>query len=107
MNNIGNYKNKLYATSNFVELLFRNDTDNFKKEKEIKEKEKFIEKHKQKYFSFYLDKMNNNLKRRNLEPIFRIKFKSNGQKEESNISKNIHKKENSDINDDELLFNHS
>ena len=52
--------------------------------------------------------MNNNLKRRNLEPIFRIKFKSNGQKEESNISKNIHKKENdSDINDDILLFNHS
>ncbi len=87
VNNIGNYKNKLYATSNFVELLFRNDMDNFENETEIKEKENFIEKHKEKYFSFYLDKMNKHLKRRNLEPIFKIKFKPDEQKEEVNILK--------------------
>ena len=96
VNNIGNYKNKLYATSNFVELLFRNDTDNFKKETEIKEKEKFIEKHKQKYFSFYLDKMNQNLKRRNLEPIFKIKFKPDEKKEETIILK-LNSNQNNDI----------
>ena len=87
VNNIGNYKNKLYATSNFVELLFRNDMDNFENETEIKEKENFIAKHKEKYFSFYLNKMNKNLKRRNLEPIFKIKFKPDEQKEEVNILK--------------------
>ena len=87
INNIGNYKNKLYATSNFVELLFRNDMDNFENETEIKEKENFIAKHKEKYFSFYLDKMNKHLKRRNLEPIFKIKFKPDEQKEEVNILK--------------------
>ena len=96
VNNIGNYKNKLYATSNFVELLFRNETDNYKKEIEIKEKEKFIEKHKQKYFSFYLDKMNQNLKRRNLEPIFKIKFKTDDKKEETNFLK-FKSNENNDI----------
>ena len=87
INNIGNYKNKLYATSNFVELLFRNDMDNFENETEIKEKENFIAKHKEKYFSFYLNKMNKHLKRRNLEPIFKIKFKPDEQKEEVNILK--------------------
>ena len=87
VNNIGNYKNKLYATSNFVELLFRNDMDNLENETEIKEKENFIAKHKEKYFSFYLDKMNKHLKRRNLEPIFKIKFKPDEQKEEVNILK--------------------
>ena len=87
VNNIGNYKSKLYATSNFVELLFRNDMDNFENETEIKEKENFIAKHKEKYFSFYLDKMNKHLKRRNLEPIFKIKFKPDEQKEEVNILK--------------------
>ena len=87
VNNIGNYKSKLYATSNFVELLFRNDMDNFENETEIKEKENFIAKHKEKYFSFYLDKMNKHLKRRNLEPIFKIKFKPDEQKEEINILK--------------------
>ena len=87
VNNIGNYKNKLYATSNFVELLFRSDMNNFENETEIKEKENFIAKHKEKYFSFYLNKMNKHLKRRNLEPIFKIKFKPDEQKEEVNILK--------------------
>ena len=99
MNNIARYKNKLYATSNFVEILFRNGEENLKSENEIKEKENFIGNHKKKYFSFYLEKMNNHLKRRNLEPIFKIKFKSNEQKEESNLF-DIKSKENGlNIND--------
>ena len=99
MNNIARYKNKLYATSNFVEILFRNGEENLKSENEIKEKENFIANHKKKYFSFYLEKMNNHLKRRNLEPIFKIKFKSNEQKEESNLF-DIKSKENGiNIND--------
>ena len=61
--------------------------DNFENETEIKEKENFIAKHKEKYFSFYLDKMNKHLKRRNLEPIFKIKFKPDEQKEEVNFLK--------------------
>ena len=98
-NNIARYKNKLYATSNFVEILFRNGEENLKSENEIKEKENFIANHKKKYFSFYLEKMNNHLKRRNLEPIFKIKFKSNEQKEESNLF-DIKTKENGlNIND--------
>ena len=99
MNKIARYKNKLYATSNFVEILFRNGEENLKSENEIKEKENFIANHKKKYFSFYLEKMNNHLKRRNLEPIFKIKFKSNEQKEESNLF-DIKSKENGlNIND--------
>ena len=105
INNIGHYKNKLYSTSNFVEMLFRNSDENLKNEIEVKEKENFIAEHKKKYFSFYLEKMNNNLKRRNLEPIFKIKFKSNEQKEEPNLL-NINKKEiNSNANNELFLNN--
>ena len=82
---IGHYKNKLYATSNFLETLFKNEDDNLKNENEIKERENYIIQYKKKYFSFYLDKMNNHLKRRNLEPIFKTKYKTNEQKEELNI----------------------
>ena len=99
MNNIARYKNKLYATSNFVEILFRNGEENLKSENEIKEKENFIANHKKKYFSFYLEKMNNHLKRRNLEPIFKIKFKSNEQKEESNLFDIKYKENGLNIND--------
>ena len=99
-NNIGHYKNKLYATSNFVEILFGNGDEKLKDENEIKEKENYIANYKQKYFSFYLDKMNNHLKRRNLEPIFKIKFKSNVQTDESNVL-DIKPKEN-ESNTDEM-----
>ena len=104
-NNIGHYKNKLYATSNFVEMLFRNDTNNLKEDIDIKEKENFINKYKQKYFSFYLDKMNKHLKRRNLEPIFKIKFKPNEQKEEINILDIKPKKDYKHLDDIENLNN--
>ena len=79
-NYLPRYKNKLYATSNFVELLFRNEYDTTvggDSLRNIKEKKSFIMKHKVDYFNFYLNKMNNNLKKRNLEPIFKIKKTSN------------------------------
>ena len=68
-------------------MLFRNDNENLKTENDIKEKENFIANHKKKYFSFYLDKMNKNLKRRNLEPIFKINYKPDEIKEDTNILK--------------------
>ena len=88
-NYLPRYKNKLYATSNFVVLLFRNEksglrTDSFD---EIKAKKSFIMKQKADYFNYYLNKMNNHLKRRNLEPIFKIKKVEN--EEEDNNKKNI------------------
>jgi hypothetical protein len=73
------YKNKLYATSNFVDILFRNDINSIRADsfEEAKAKKNFISKQKVEYFNFYLDKMNNMLKKRNLAPIFKIKKKAN------------------------------
>ena len=73
------YKNKLYATSNFVDILFRNDINNIRADsfENTKAKKNFISKQKVEYFNFYLGKMNNMLKKRNLAPIFKIKKKSN------------------------------
>ena len=69
------YKNKLYATSNFVDILFRNENKNIRTDsfEDVKEKTDFIMKQKADYFNFYLNKMNNILKKRNLEPIFKIR----------------------------------
>ena len=74
-NYLPRYKNKLYATSNFVELLFRNESSGIRTDSfdDIKAKKSFIIKQKADYFNYYLNKMNNHLKRRNLEPIFKIK----------------------------------
>ena len=107
-NYLPRYKNKLYATSNFVELLFRNEYDTMggcDSLRNIKEKKSFIMKHKVDYFNFYLNKMNNNLKKRNLEPIFKIKktsndddknqFKSLLKRRELNMSR-INKMENNE-----------
>ena len=106
-NNLPRYKNKLYATSNFVDILFRNDNKNIGADsfEEIKAKQDFISKHKVDYFNFYLNKMNNMLKKRNLAPIFKIRKNKNDGKEikhkallsqkELNIS-GINKFENND-----------
>ena len=74
-NYLPRYKNKLYATSNFVDILFRNENKNIRTDsfEEVKEKKDFIMKQKADYFNFYLNKMNNILKKRNLEPIFKIR----------------------------------
>ena len=53
------YKNKLYATSNFVDILFRNDINNIRADsfENTKAKKNFISKQKVEYFNFYLGKM--------------------------------------------------
>ena len=85
-NYLPRYKNKLYATSNFVELLFRNDNKTITNDsfENIKEKRSFIMNQKINYFNFYLNKMNNNLKKRNLEPIFKIKKTTNDNNNDKN-----------------------
>ena len=111
-NYLPRHKNKLYATSNFVELLFRNDNNNIMRTESfenLKEKKSFIVNQKADFFNFYLNKMNNNLKRRNLEPIFKIKKISNNEnndinkillnRKEMNISGINKKEENMKIED--------
>ena len=74
-NYLPRYKSKLYSTSNFVDILFRNENKNIRTDsfEDVKEKKDFIMKQKADYFNFYLNKMNNILKKRNLEPIFKIR----------------------------------
>ena len=84
------YKSKTYVTSNFVDQLFtkfksvRNIKMNKEKgmEKELdkdfeldiwKKERKFIADSKTKFFGVLFNNINQNLKKRNLEPIFSIK----------------------------------
>ena len=78
------YKNKLFATSNFMDILFRNENDNLRSNsfENIKAKQSFIINHKADYFNYYLNKINSGLVKRNLEPIFKVR---------TGISKNIKK----------------
>ena len=78
------YKNKLFATSNFMDILFRNENDNLRSNsfENIREKQSFIFNHKVDYFNYYLNKINSGLVKRNLEPIFKVR---------KGISKNIKK----------------
>ena len=78
------YKNKLFATSNFMDILFRNENDNLRSNsfENIREKQSFIFNHKVDYFNYYLNKINSGLVKRNLEPIFKVRI---------GISKNIKK----------------
>jgi hypothetical protein len=69
------YKNKLFATSNFMDILFRNENDNLRSNsfENIKAKQSFIINHKADYFNYYLNKINSGLVKRNLEPIFKVR----------------------------------
>ena len=79
------FRNKLYATSNFIEQLFNNDTsdiinkdkdkNNTDNENEIKQKKNFIVEQKMNYFSYFLKKINNNMSKRHLKPIFSVRGK--------------------------------
>ena len=82
------FKNKLYATSNYVEQIFNNDTnelmekgseknaenntDKINKD-EFEQKKNFIKDQKVNYISNFLNKINNNLSKRRLKPIFSIR----------------------------------
>ena len=92
------FKNKLFATSNYIEQIFNNDTNdilekmnsknNLIDEKEIEQKKNFIKEQKIKYISNLLNKVNNNLTKRRLKPIFSIRsrFRENNSIKTSSSS---------------------
>ena len=78
------FKNKLFATSNYIEQIFNNDTSeiveqfNFKNTEninkdEVENKKNFIKEQKVKFIGHFLNKINNNLCKRRLKPIFSIR----------------------------------
>lgn len=75
-NCIPRYKNKLFATSNFMDILFRNENDNLRSNsfENIRAKQSYILNQKVDYFNYYLNKINSRLAKRNLEPIFKVKL---------------------------------
>ena len=85
------FKKKIFATSNIVEQLFNNDKSDIIKSsmEEIKQRQEFIMGPKVDFFNKYLQKVNNNLKKRNLAPIFTIsnKKKINDKKVEEIIDR--------------------
>ena len=86
------FKSKIFGTSNILEQLFRNDTHNIMKKSvdDIEERQKFIMGAKVGFFNQYLTKVNEKLKKRNLEPLFNV-----------NNSKKIQQNENVENNDEE------
>ena len=76
------FKNKLYATSNYIEQIFNNDANDLLEKKnnqndidikEIEQKKIYIKEQKIKYIGNLLNKINYNLTKRRLKPIFSIK----------------------------------
>ena len=74
------FKEKTYATSNLLEQVFiiaeNDDSDNKQLHTEVNERDtrmKFIMNEKVEFFSHLLNRVNRNLKKRNLEPIFTVK----------------------------------
>ena len=90
------FKKKIFGTSNMVEQLFNNDKNDITKisMEEIKQRQDFIMGPKVDFFNKYLQKVNNNLKKRNLAPIFTVSNKKviNDKKIEEIIDKR-HKKD--------------
>ena len=90
------FKKKIFGTSNMVEQLFNNDKNDITKisMEEIKQRQDFIMGQKVDFFNKYLQKINNNLKKRNLAPIFTVSNKKviNDKKIEEIIDKR-HKKD--------------
>ena len=95
------YKEKVFATSNLVEQMFNNDNrdiDNSKRtkyeNKELENRKKYIMNYKIDFFSDMLDRVNMNLKKRNLEPIFSVNRKPVN---ENNKNRKLFKSDNVDI----------
>ena len=90
------FKKKIFGTSNMVEQLFNNDKNDITKisMEEIKQRQDFIMGPKVDFFNKYLQKINNNLKKRNLAPIFTVSNKKviNDKKIEEIIDRR-HKKD--------------
>ena len=95
------YKEKVFATSNLVEQMFNNDNrdiDNSKRtkyeSKELENRKKYIMNYKIDFFSDMLDRVNMNLKKRNLEPIFSVNRK---MVNENSKNRKLFKSDNVDI----------
>ena len=92
------FKNKLFATSYFLEQIFNNDTSDIimkakeneiqsqENQDEIMQRKKYIMEQKVEFFGHFLNKINTNLSRRHLKPIFSIR--NNNNNEYKNISSN-------------------
>ena len=92
------FKNKLFATSNFLEQIFNNDTSDIimkakeneiqsqENQDEIMQRKKYIMEQKVEFFGHFLNKINTNLSKRHLKPIFSIR--NNNNNEYKNISSN-------------------
>ena len=78
------FKGKIFATGNMIEQLFNNDKNDIVKSNNIDnvvQRQEFLLGPKVDFFSSYLTKINNNLKKRNLAPIFSL---SNNQSKPGN-----------------------
>ena len=91
------FKKNIFETSNMLEQLFNTDKINIEKNnlENIKQRQDFILGPKVDFFNSYLSKINNKLKRRNLEPIFTLNNNSN-IKNINNKYENIFNKQSSD-----------
>ena len=118
------YKSKTYVTSNFVDQLFtkfksvRNIKMNKEKgmEKELdkdfeleiwKKERKHIADSKTKFFGVLFNNINQNLKKRNLEPIFSIKKGEKINYDNNNNNKNVIKEIENDDEDEKIIENNS
>jgi hypothetical protein len=116
------YKSKTYVTSNFVDQLFtkfksvRNIKMNKEKgmEKELdkdfeldiwKKERKFIADSKTKFFGVLFNNINQNLKKRNLEPIFSIKKGEKINYDNNNNNKDVIKEIENDDEDEKIIEN--
>ena len=116
------YKSKTYVTSNFVDQLFtkfksvRNIKMNKEKgmEKELdkdfeldiwKKERKFIADSKTKFFGVLFNNINQNLKKRNLEPIFSIKKGEKLNYDNNNNNKDVIKEIENDDEDEKIIEN--
>ena len=78
------FKGKIFATGNMIEQLFNNDKNDIVKSNNIEnvvQRQEFLLGPKVDFFSSYLTRINNNLKKRNLAPIFSL---SNNQSKAGN-----------------------
>ena len=112
-NYLPRFKNKIFATSNMVEQLFNNDKSNLSINsiQEAKQRQEFLLGPKVDFFNLYLNRVNNNLKKRNLAPIFllsnRKQIYNNIKSDDENVVDKHHKKDLylSLENDNKINFN--
>ena len=105
------YKEKVFATSNLVEQMFNNDHRDIENKRtkyennELENRKNYIMNYKVDFFSDLLERVNMNLKKRNLEPIFSVKKKSinqsvrNKKVYKSEIEKENNNPEEKEVND--------